>query len=75
MEYHEVEAFNRLKFLDLPTVAWSNPDKLSDLTIQILDGQYDSKIANAYHILNPDKNGLEKATNKILALIESEVSI
>lgn len=75
MEYHEVEAFNRLKFLDLPTVAGSNPYKLSDLTIQILDGQYDSKMANAYHILNPDKNGLEKATNKILALIESEVSI
>lgn len=70
MEYHEVEAFNRLQFLGLPTISGDDFEGLSDITSKILDGNLDT-IFEAYRILNPDKDGLKRGVDKILSIIES----
>ncbi|MCY7189439.1 hypothetical protein [Streptococcus gallolyticus] len=72
MEYHEVEAFNRLQFLGLPTISGEDFEGLSDVTSKILNGDLDTSF-EAYRILNPSKDGLKRGVDKILSIIESEV--
>ncbi|SDJ64207.1 hypothetical protein [Streptococcus gallolyticus] len=72
MEYHEVEAFNRLQFLGLPTISGEDSEGLSDVTSKILNGDLDTSF-EAYRILNPSKDGLKRGVDKILSIIESEV--
>lgn len=65
MEYHEVEAFKRLTFIGVPAFVGGNSNELAQMAEEVIAGQWNKKLTNAYKILNPERNGLNKAVDII----------
>ncbi|BDR54865.1 hypothetical protein KIMH_09760 [Bombiscardovia apis] len=71
-ELYEIEAFNRLSFLGLPTFAGDDSKQLRRLIEEVMRGDFIQTFDYAYKVLNPDLDGMGKAVQLISQLVESD---
>lgn len=67
MEYHELEAYKRLKETGLPVFEGYNVSEFCSLLQSVL--KHGFNFEKSYKLLNPNQNGAEKATKLIYDLI------